>query len=156
MGYTGVKTHLLNYTNHLLTSWDIQVVSPPQMDGFNPFDQKYQSNWIISQKIIGVFYTPRILTWQWNITISFRRYIFKWLVFHAHYQFSGVYIIHIKTTTLIIQLRVWLEDLFRELFIGPNRPLSQSRIWPSLHLLGVFLPPICTSIFGNICSQVYG
>jgi len=29
----------------------------------------------------------RKLTWQWNITFFFRRYIFKWLVFHCCVQF---------------------------------------------------------------------
>ena len=34
---------------------------------------------------------PRKLTWQWNITIFNRKYIFKWLVFHCYAWFSGVY-----------------------------------------------------------------
>ena len=32
-------------------------------------------------------YTPTKPTWQWNITIFDRRYIFKWLVFHCHVSF---------------------------------------------------------------------
>ena len=31
----------------------------------------------------------RKLTWQWKITISNRRYIFKWLFFHRHVSFGG-------------------------------------------------------------------
>ena len=31
--------------------------------------------------------TPRKQTWQWNITMFNRRYIFKWCVFHCHVSF---------------------------------------------------------------------
>ena len=31
--------------------------------------------------------TPRKQTWQWNITMFNKRYIFKWCVFHCHVSF---------------------------------------------------------------------
>ena len=40
----------------------------------------------------GKTFTPRKLTWQWKIAILNRRYIFKWLVFHDHVTFPGVYL----------------------------------------------------------------
>ena len=33
------------------------------------------------------FLHPRKLTWQWNIPMFNRNYIFKWLIFHCHVSF---------------------------------------------------------------------
>ena len=34
-------------------------------------------------------YTPKKLTWHWNIPIFNRKYIFKWWIFHCYVSFPG-------------------------------------------------------------------
>ena len=43
---------------------------------------------------------PRKLTWQWNMTILNRRYIFNQLVFHCHVSFPGCTLLKFNSSPL--------------------------------------------------------
>ena len=52
------------------------------------FDGRFDQWWVsLSCKPVSLICTPKKLTWQWNITIFNRRYLFKCFFVHCHVSF---------------------------------------------------------------------